>query len=197
MASRRHPHSQPPKGRKPGPLGPRDPPGKASLTGGDLAEAPRSCHPRRPRRGLRILGRCDDPMGEAAPLPIALRDPRPLRFPLGPPHSLPMAAAQDTRQGPATSQLLSLSSSRLWPKRQEAWDTLSPSPQGSAHESCDTRSQLLPDPPPDLAPTVGLRPPRCHGHRGRGDRGGAARQEAGLPAIVGVSWLSCSIPVLP
>lgn len=143
-----------------------------------MAEAPSSSHSRRPRRGLRILGPPDDPNGEAAPLPIARRDPRHLWFPLWPPYSLPMAAAQDSRRGPAASQLLSLSSSRLWPRRRRLGTRFGRPHTSSAHESCDTRSQLLPDPPPDLAPTVGRRPPRCHGHRWRGGRGGAGRQEA-------------------
>lgn len=91
-----------------------------------------------------------------------------------------MAAAQDTRRGPAASQLLSLPSSRLWPRRRRLGTRSSRPHTSSAHESCDTRSQLLPDPPPDLASAVGRRPPRCHSHRWRGGRGGAERQEAGL-----------------
>lgn len=136
-------------------------------------------HPRRPRRGLCILGPPDDPNGEAAPLPIARRDPRPLWFPLWPPYSLPMAAAQDTRRGSAASRLLLLPSSRLWPRRRRLGTRFGRPHTSSAHESCDTRSQLLPDPPPDLAPAVGRRPSRCHGHCWRGGRGGAGRQEAG------------------
>lgn len=117
MASPRHPRSSPPKGSKSGPLGPRDPPDKAWLTGGALEEVPSSSRPRLPQRGLRIPRPQNDPIGEATPLPTARRDPRPSRFALQPPHSLPMAAAQHTRRAPAASLLPPLCSSGIRPRR--------------------------------------------------------------------------------
>lgn len=96
---------------------PRDPPDKAWLTGGALEEVPSSSRPRLPQRGLRIPRPQNDPTGEATPLPTARRDPRPLRFALQPPHSLPMAAAQHSRRAPSASLLPPLRSSRIRPRR--------------------------------------------------------------------------------
>lgn len=131
MASPRHPRFYPPKGSKQD-LSPRDPPGKASLTGGALAEVPSSRRPRRPQRGLRIP-RQDHPRGEATPLPTAQRDPRPSGFALQPPYSLPMAAAQHTRRAPAGSQLPSFLSSRIWPRRRRLGTESSRPRTSSAH----------------------------------------------------------------
>lgn len=191
MASPRHP----PKGSKRD-LSPRDPPGKASLTGGALAEVLRS------RRRGDPSEACASPAPKTTPGRKRLHCPQPegTRSPRGSRsrhHThCPWRRLSTPGGHPQARSCLRSSPHESGLGGGGSGHALAVPAQAPPTESCDTRSRLLPDPPPDLASAVGGRPPRCYGHHWRGGGGGTGRPETGRPAIVGGSWLLYPIPGL-
>jgi hypothetical protein len=168
-------------GPDPAPRGRR---GEASLDwrslGGSRRLAPSIAAPR--PAGRTTLGE------RRPPRPRPPGEPRSSR-----PDSLPMAAAGEARRGSAASAMPTLARLPWLRLRRRLW-TCSGQPRVGSAPSHVTQAPTPHAPPPDRAPAVGRRLPRCHGHRprsrgacpdaGRRDRharGAGLSREAGFP----------------